>query len=113
MVRFAGYRLTRAEPEEQGEGERSLRSSFSIHICGNVSSFYPNRCSDPKIPSPRIGDFYPNEFFGSDQHFHPPGNEKSGLNTAPIIPDQQSNPETTAVIPHPNLVFPNLFLLQN
>ena len=33
MVRFAGYRLTRAEPEEQGEGERSLRSSFSIHNC--------------------------------------------------------------------------------
>ena len=33
MVRFAGYRLTRAEPEEQGEEERSLRSSFSIHNC--------------------------------------------------------------------------------
>ena len=56
---------------------------------GNVLPFYPNFCSDSKIPLRESENFTQTSLSHEINASRIPGQKKSGPNTAPIIPDQR------------------------
>ena len=84
-----GLRLESRDPNDKVNTSSPHGQILRYLSVGNVLPFYPNFRSLSKIPSSKMGEFYPNQFIHEINASRIPGKEKSGPNTAPIIPDQR------------------------